>query len=335
MVTESTSKKEISRISAEMSALMKAAIVQGTEEEWDSPLFPANSDINSAACTTVNNIIKAGEAGTKCVYDIYSDEEKAADPAKEKTAIIYSPAHQPDPEKPFVLILPGGAFLMVDILGEGLPEACEFNKLGFNVFIVKYRVGNQGNLHLALDDVNKAMEVILEAGKKMGINTDSYICTGSSAGGYLAGEWGLRDMGFGKFGAPAPDAMFLAYPASSLHCYYEDLRADEPEPEFEEVMNLYLGLILGEGHDLEDAKNKSLEHQIGEDYCPVYTVWNRDDPYVHEEGFMRLIENMEKKGVTYRKEIYETGGHGFGPGYGIDAEGWIERAVKFWEENVN
>ena len=334
MIAETNTKREISNISASMRALMEIAVVQGTEEEWDSVLFPDNSEINAADCATINNILKAEEAGIQCIYDIYSDEEKTEDPTRIPTLMIYSPGGPEAKDKPFVLMLPGGAFVMVDILGEGLAEAREFNKQGFNVFILKYRVGNPDNLTLALDDVHRAMQVILEAGSKLGINTDRYICTGSSAGGYLAGEWSTAGKGYGRLGSPGPEAVFLAYPASSLQCYHEDIIAEYPDQGFLDIMNIYLPLILGEGYDASDAKALSLEHQIEEGFAPVYTVWNKDDPYVHERGFMGLIESLEKNGIVHDKEIYETGGHGFGPGYGIEAEGWIERAVRFWEENV-
>ena len=36
--------------------------------------------------------------------------------------------------------------------------------------------------------------------------------------------------------------------------------------------------------------------------------------------------------VEYRK--YKNLGHGFGPGTGTSAEGWIADAVRFWEKSV-
>ena len=331
MINENMSKRESRGLSPEMAALMETAIVQGTEEEWNAVLFPGNEEMNRAACATVNHIDEATRKKVKCIYDIYSEGEKEADETKRQTKLIYSPGK---PGMPFVLLTPGGAFLMVDFLGEGLPQAHELNKLGYHVFVLKYRVGLPDTLTLALEDVHRALQLILTKGTELGIDTSRYASMGNSAGGYLAGEWGVQELGYGKYGDMKPSAVLLAYPACSLQCCHEDYLRGDPAESFMFVMPLYLKNILGEDFTLEDAKALSLEYQIGNDYGPVFVVWNEDDEYVHKDGFYRLKNNIEKSGNPHAIEIYPTGRHGFGPGYGVQAEGWVERAIRFWESNL-
>lgn len=330
MITETMTKREIRSLSPEMAALMDIAVVPGAEE-WDDVLFPAEPETNRAAAATADHIYHAIQNGVKCIHDIYKEDELAADETRRQTKLIYSPGEE---GMPFVLLTPGGAFLMVDFLGEGLPQAHELNKLGYHVFILRYRVGLDDTLTLALEDVHRALQIILTEGAKLGIDTSRYACMGNSAGGYLAGEWGVKEMGWEKYGDPKPEAMLLAYPACSLECCHNDYLQGHPDESFMYIMPIYLKMILGEAFTMEEAAALSLEYQIGEDYSPAFVVWNEDDEYVHKDGFYRLRDNIKSSGIRHEIEIYPTGRHGFGAGYAVDAAGWVERAIRFWESHM-
>lgn len=49
----------------------------------------------------------------------------------------------------------------------------------------------------------------------------------------------------------------------------------------------------------------------------------------------RRIEAIENQGTAAEIEIFNGLGHGFGLGEGTIAEGWLDRAVEFWEEQTN
>jgi len=331
MISDKSTKRELHSLSPDMASLMETVIVQGTEEEWTSVLFPADVETNQAAFATVSHIYEATQRGVKCIYELYTEEERAADESKKQAKLIYSPGKT---GMPFVFLTPGGAFLMVDFLGEGLPQAHELNKLGYHVFLLKYRVGLPDTLSLALEDVHRALQLILSVRKDLGIDTTRYASMGNSAGGYLAGEWGVRELGYGKYGDPKPSSVLLAYPACSLQCCYEDYLRGDPDESFMFVMPLYLKNILGDGFTLEDTKRLSLEYQIDEAYSPVFVVWNEDDEYVHKDGFYRLKDRIEQSGIPHEIEIYPSGRHGFGAGYRVQARGWVERAIRFWESST-
>ena len=48
----------------------------------------------------------------------------------------------------------------------------------------------------------------------------------------------------------------------------------------------------------------------------------------------RMAEALEKAGVPHRCEIFPGVDHGVGPGTDTAAQGWIERAVRFWRQQM-
>ena len=49
----------------------------------------------------------------------------------------------------------------------------------------------------------------------------------------------------------------------------------------------------------------------------------------------RTIARLERAGTNAEVEVFKGLSHGFGLGDGTVAEGWIDHAVSFWEENSN
>lgn len=47
-----------------------------------------------------------------------------------------------------------------------------------------------------------------------------------------------------------------------------------------------------------------------------------------------FISKIQNNGTDAQIEVFEGLSHGFGPGEGTVAEGWIDRAVQFWERQV-
>jgi acetyl esterase/lipase len=45
-------------------------------------------------------------------------------------------------------------------------------------------------------------------------------------------------------------------------------------------------------------------------------------------------DNLQAVGVDVEFALFERAGHGLGSGTGADAEGWIDRAVAFWEKRI-
>ena len=69
-------------------------------------------------------------------YDIYTDEEKAADPAKQDTGLFF---FKGNPGEKFAVCNAGGGFAYVGAMQDSFPHALELSKMGYNAFALIYR----------------------------------------------------------------------------------------------------------------------------------------------------------------------------------------------------
>jgi len=49
----------------------------------------------------------------------------------------------------------------------------------------------------------------------------------------------------------------------------------------------------------------------------------------------RRIERIQRNGTDAMIEVFDGLSHGFGLGTHTGAEGWIDRAVSFWQSTIN
>jgi acetyl esterase/lipase len=327
MVEKTMTKGQAFESSEEMKKLAPWLIVQGTEEELNTPLAMGDEPTSAVMAEKLNALTEEMKKGTQCTFDLYTEEEKANNETLKQTQLIFSPG---EPGKPYVLVCPGGAFLMVAVLGEGIPAAYEINKAGYPAFILKYRVGLDNSMELALEDVNRAIEVIEKNAAKLQVDTKGYAMLGFSAGAHLASMWTVAKYGYGRYGKEQPKALLMGYPAASNVMFCEDKNAHIGNETFLWVSEEYLKHMCGEGYTLEDVKKYSLEEQITEDFPPVYLIHGLDDQDVHVKSSQYIIQSMEKKGIKYKARLVEGMGHSFGIGLGTAAEGWVQEALKLW-----
>lgn len=67
---------------------------------------------------------------------------------------------------------------------------------------------------------------------------------------------------------------------------------------------------------------------------PTYACMG-DRDYIADERVMRWrIETIRSQGTPAEIEVFPGLAHGFGLGTGTSAEGWLDHAVAFWEENT-
>lgn len=144
-------------------------------------------------------------AGDTIFYDIYTQEEKAADPAKEDTGLFF---FKGNPGERFAVCNAGGAFAYVGAMQDSFPHALELSKQGYNAFALIYRPGAQ----TACEDLARAIWFIFEYAEELEVNTDGYSLWGGSAGARMA-AW-VGSYGTGAFGAEAllqPAAVIMQY----------------------------------------------------------------------------------------------------------------------------
>lgn len=60
-----------------------------------------------------------------------------------------------------------------------------------------------------------------------------------------------------------------------------------------------------------------------------------DNDYISNWKVMKSrVDNISKMGIDTEFHVYHNLGHGFGLGLGTEAEGWIDKAIKFWEKQM-
>ena len=67
---------------------------------------------------------------------------------------------------------------------------------------------------------------------------------------------------------------------------------------------------------------------------PTFAVVGENDRISPPSAMKRRVEALRRSGTVLEYREYENVGHGFGPGTGTTAEGWVSAATRFWERSI-
>jgi acetyl esterase/lipase len=229
-----------------------------------STLLPYHTHVNPEVVVSgLNRMINDASAGKTIFYDIYTDAEKEADPARKNTGLFF---FRGKPGAPFAVIAPGGAFTHVGSVHEGFPYAVEISNRGYNAFVLKYRVGDNGKP--ATEDLAATLAYLFRNADSLKVSTKTYSLWGSSAGARMAAAIGSH--GTKRFGGPdlpRPAAVVMTYTAHS------DLGSSEPPTfvivgEHDEIsppsaMEKRVALLKQSGTEVEYHKFPGVAHGFG------------------------------------------------------------------------
>ncbi len=166
---------------------------------WYNNIDPGNT------VDVVNYLKSHAQAGETVFYDIYAEEEKAADPAKEDTGLFF---FKGNPGEKFAVCNAGGGFAYVGAMQDSFPHALELSRKGYNAFALIYRPGAQ----TACEDLARAISFIFEHAEELEVDTDCYSLWGGSAGGRMAAWLGsYGPAAFGGDNLPRPGAVIMQY----------------------------------------------------------------------------------------------------------------------------
>jgi acetyl esterase/lipase len=170
-------------------------------------LMPYHSYIDPEIIVgALNHMIDEADSGRTIFYDFYSDDQKRKDPAREYTGLIYFRGR---PDAPFAIVCPGGGFSYVGSLHEGFPLALEISKKGYNVFVIRYRIGSEQK---ATEDLAAAISFIFRKKEILNVETKDYALWGGSAGARMVGNIALRSVSaYGGGNIPRPAVAVIAY----------------------------------------------------------------------------------------------------------------------------
>ena len=68
---------------------------------------------------------------------------------------------------------------------------------------------------------------------------------------------------------------------------------------------------------------------------PTYACVGTSDRIASYRSMESYISQIKQNGTNAKIEVFKGLSHGFGLGEGTVAEGWIDQAVSFWEDNMN
>ncbi|MBR6401548.1 MAG: alpha/beta hydrolase [Firmicutes bacterium] len=277
------------------------------------PSWIAKSIASGAEYT--DSLAKKGGLG---LIEIYSSQQKEADPTKKQAKLIFMKGKK---DMPFVVICAGGYFTSLCHFKESFPPAAALNKLGYNCFILNYRLAVP--FPLPMDDLAAAVGYILENASKLGVSKDGYSVMGFSAGGYIAAAFGTKELGAPAYSLPLPACIMGGYPLLRL-------KVDNMP---QEVMDKLAALLLGKNWTEADLEKYDITDKLTAGY-PAFYLWHcRDDMTVLFCYAEQAAETMQKNSVKHIFRPVESGGHGIGLGEYSQADGWLDEAVKLWEEN--
>lgn len=226
-------------------------------------LLPYHSSINSGTTVEVlNYMLDEVKEGETIFYDIYTEEEKRADPSKENTGLFF---FRGEANAPFAVISAGGGFSYVGSIHESFPHALELSKKGYNAFAVQYRTGGA---EVACEDLAAAISFIFENADMLEVSTDCYSLWGGSAGARMAAYLGsYGPAAFGGESLPRAGTVIMQYTGHS------DYTESDP-PTYVcvgendgianwKTMERRVNMLKSQGIDTEFHKYPNLGHGFG------------------------------------------------------------------------
>lgn len=256
----------------------------------------------------------------KVFYDIWSEEDKKADPSKCDTGIAYFPAEK---KGKYIVLCAGGAYQVVMSVLEAYPFAERLNKMGYTVFVLRYRDGKYAIMPNQIEDLAQAIKYITAHAEEFNVETDNYAVCGCSAGAHMTAAIGTEDLGYLHYGIKRPGALFLAYPFISY---------DGGEKLDVGIRKTCFGKEHANDRDL--IEKYSVEYHVTESYPPAYVWQSEEDGTCPFRNSQVITAAMKAKGVPYEYITYPGTAHGWGVGDGTPAEGWLTKACDFWEKHI-
>lgn len=244
----------------------------------------------------VEDITEPTPAVRQTIY-LWDDEKIPAwrgnlnsnDPADFRPHILTYPAQ--GEVKGAVFICPGGAFAYKSMQPEGYNVAERLSALGYQCFIVSYRLSPYSQAESALD-LARAVRYVRYNAKAYGIEEKDIAIVGFSAGGILCGEHALNWKG-----TVSPTLLDSNYVPDVIDGVNADIAA---------VGHIYsfYGRLSVSNNNVETLRASNLP--------PTFYAYGTRDPFYSQ--FNQNVEATKQAGVTVESHVFQNQPHGFGAG---------------------
>lgn len=226
------------------------------------------------------------------------------DPAGFRPYVTAIPVREGTDVKGAVVLLAGGAFQARANYTDTLPTAAHLRELGFQTFIVDYRLRPYTQQEGAMD-VARAVRFIRKNADAYGIDPDDIAVMGYSAGGIQAGEFFLN---FDEDVLP-----------TALDPEYVPDELDEVSAHASAAGMIYsfYGRLSVASMDADELRSGNLP--------PTFYCYGTEDPFYRQ--FEAQYDLMQDVGVLTKRIVLQDWPHGFG-GDG----GWVEDYAQWLEQ---
>lgn len=235
----------------------------------------------------------------------YSEDSGYSDSPDFMPYMEYYPAQ--GETKGAVLICPGGAFIFRSMYPEGYAIAERLSELGYQSFVVSYRLRPYTQEEGALD-LARAVRYVRYYAEEYGIAEEDIAVVGFSAGGILCGEMILNWKG-----TVSPVLLDENYIPDDLDKISADAAA------IGHIYSFYGRLSVG-STDVDKFKESNLP--------PTFYAYGTEDPFYNQ--FMANADAVRKAGVEVEEHCYEGQPHGFGAGN--ENSNWVPEFDSFLSE---
>ena len=300
-----------------------------TPDHWDAPLSSYGFE-TVGFVPALHRMEELAADGGCHVHPLYGEAERLREWDKRKPVFLDFPG--PVPDRPYILILPGGGFNRQWGLIEGMAIAAACNSLGFTAFVLFYRTKQEPVVPKALEDLYACIRQIEARAAEFRVQSGRYLLGGFSAGATLAGEAGSVNLGWKTADVSKPELIFLAYPAVRMREFYQGWAAFPPGHPVHDGSAAFLRRLAGPEFTEADLVPYELTDHMDGSYPPTFLTANRDDGTVPFLNSASMAEACARLGIPYRTRFGKTGGHSFGLGLGLEVGGWLEEALDFWNE---
>lgn len=195
-----------------------------------------------------------------------------------------------------VVLMAGGAYQFRGNYTDTLPTAVHLRELGFQTFIVDYRLRPYTPQEGALD-VARTVRFIRKNAELYGIDPDDIAVMGYSAGGIQAGEFLMHYDE--EVDGTVLDSDYVP----------DDLDAIPAHAAADAMIYSFYGRLSFGSTDVQELKSGNLP--------PTFYCYGTEDPFYDQ--FEAQVEVMKEVGVTTKTIVLDGWPHGFG-GDG----GWVE-----------
>lgn len=218
-----------------------------------------------------------------------------------------------------VIICPGGGYMNVCAVAEGYPLVAHLNSMGYAAFVVHYRTNANAMAPNPMDDLACAVQYIHDHADAWNVDIEDYAVMGFSAGGHLAASFGTTSLGYLHYGLPKPKCVILGYPVITMGVFTHEGSCE---------------MLLGKHADAQSRTQYSVEMQVNKGYPHTFLWQCEQDPVVPVENSRLLEEALKQWEIPCHCEFFPGKAHGWGLAVGTEAQGWLERAVKVWQDDM-